>query len=115
MGYRAIKSRGEKKNTIVQKNPNVFLIRHINSPVKHSLVSTFSRYTEIDDKRVRVAIKFFSSLILSLYPKPYNFYTWHTPNMAGRQLLHLITLFYLNFTLVFLLIFFLFLFIFLRV
>lgn len=27
----------------------------------------------------------------SLIPKPYNFYTWHTPNMAGRQSLYLIT------------------------
>lgn len=43
--------------------------------------------TEISTRSV-VSSHSFSSLI----PKPYNFYTWHTPNMAGRQSLYLITL-----------------------
>ena len=37
-----------------------------------------------------VAVSFLFFFPRSLMSKPYNFYTWHTPNTAGRQLLHLI-------------------------
>lgn len=44
--------------------------------------------TEISTRSVVSSHSFSSPNI----PKPYNFYTWHTPNMAGRQSLYLITL-----------------------
>lgn len=47
-----------------------------------------SKFNEFRNECRRFISSFFFSR--SLMSKPYNFYTWHTPNMAGRQLLHLI-------------------------
>lgn len=51
------------------------------------LLSTRSPVPNSMDFAMSVAVSFLSRSLIS---KPYNFYTWHTPNMAGRQLLHLI-------------------------
>lgn len=47
---------------------------------------------------VSLTVAFVQSLVLSFVsPKPYNFYTWHTPNMAGRQYLITRTLIFSHF------------------
>lgn len=46
-----------------------------------------SKFNEFRGSESSLIFFFFLRFLIS---KPYNFYTWHTPNMAGRQSLHLI-------------------------
>lgn len=102
----------------ILKNSTIFPEKSIHSTTmhsphphsKHPLIAPLSRTTDANESlsfspslscarlsacspvpnSMNFAVVSPLSFSFSLISKPYNFYTWHTPNMAGRQSLHLI-------------------------